>query len=62
MTSPKTIAPLQQLAALAIATVLTTLVLVSLGAQADTRHGDALASAQSANQLLCAAPQRAARS
>lgn len=60
MPSLKTIAPLQQLAALAIATLLTTLVLVSLGTQADTQHADALASARSANQLLCAAPQRSA--
>lgn len=58
----KTIAPLQQLTALAVAAVLTTGLLLSLGAQADTQHADALASAQASQQLLCAAPQRAARS
>ena len=62
MTSLKTIAPLQQLAALAIAALLTSGVLVSLGAQADTQHAAALASAQVHAQLACAAPQRAARS
>ncbi len=58
----KTITPLQQLASLAMATLLTSLVLVSLGAQADTQHAHALASVQVHGQLLCAAPQRAARS
>jgi hypothetical protein len=61
MSPLKTIAPLQQLAALALAAVLTSLVLVSLGAQADTEHADAMASAQASGQQLCAAPQRAAR-
>ena len=38
------------------------LVLFSLGAQADTQHADALASAQGSQQQLCVAPQRTARS
>jgi len=62
MHSLKTIAPAQQLAALALAAVLTTSVLFSLGAQADNQHAGAMASAQGNSQLLCAAPQRAARS
>ena len=58
----KTITALQQLASLALATLLTSLVLVSLSAQADTQHVHALISAKGHSQLLCAAPQRAARS
>ena len=46
MQAPKTIAPVQQLASMALSAVLTVLVLFSLGAQADTQHADALASAQ----------------
>jgi len=58
----KTITPLQQLASLAMATLVTSLVLLSMGAQADIQHAQAMASVQSHGQLLCAAPQRAARS
>jgi hypothetical protein len=58
----KTIAPLQQLTALATAAVLTAGLLFSLGAQADTEHAAALASAQVNAQLACAAPQRSASS
>jgi hypothetical protein len=36
-------------------------VLLSLGAQADTQHADALAAAQGSSQHLCAAPQRSDR-
>ena len=62
MHSLTTIAPLQQLAALAVAAVMTAGVLFSLSAQADTEHAAALASAQVNAQLACATPQRAARS
>jgi hypothetical protein len=62
MQAPKTIAPVQQLASMALSAVLTVLVLFSLGAQADTQHADALASAQGSQQQLCVAPQRTARS
>ncbi len=62
MHPPKTIAPAQQLAAFALSALLTVLMLFSLGAQADIRHADALASAQCSKQQLCAAPQRTARS
>jgi hypothetical protein len=62
MNALKTIAPLQQIAALAIAAVLTSGLLASLSAQADTTHAAALAIAQVNAQLACAAPQRAARS
>jgi hypothetical protein len=58
----QTIAPAQRIAAFALSAMLTVLVLFSLGAQADTTHADALASAQGINQQLCAAPQRTARS
>ena len=58
----KTIAPAQRLAAFALSTALTVLVLFSLGAHADTQHADALASAHGSQQQLCAAPQRTARS
>ncbi len=57
-----TTAPLQQLTALALAAVLTTGVLFSLAAQADTEHAAALASSATHAQLACAAPQRATRS
>lgn len=57
-----TIAPLQQLTALALAAVLTAGVLFSLATQADTEHAAALASHQVQPQLACAVPQRAARS
>jgi hypothetical protein len=61
MTTPKTLAPLQQLASFALAAVMTAGVLLSLGAQADTQHADALAAAQGSSQYLCAAPQRSDR-
>jgi len=61
MHTPKTLAPLQQLASFALAAVITVGVLFSLGVQADTQHADALASAQGSSQQLCAAPQRSAR-
>jgi hypothetical protein len=61
MTTPKTLAPLQQLASFALAAVMTAGVLLSLGAQADTQHADALAAAQGSSQHLCAAPQRSDR-
>ena len=57
-----TITPAQQLASLALAAVLTTVLLFSLGAQADTQHAVAMAAAEASSQQLCAAPQRAARS
>jgi hypothetical protein len=57
----KTIAPAQQLTALALSALLTVLLLFSLGAEADTQHADAMASAQGSGQQLCAAPQQAAR-
>ena len=62
MPAVQTIAPAQQLASFALSAVLTVLVLLSLGAQADNRHADALASAQGSSQQLCAAPQRLVRS
>ncbi len=62
MNALKTIAPLQQLAAFGLAAVLTSGVLASLSAQADTVHAAALASAQVNAQLACVTPQRAARS
>lgn len=58
----KTIAPAQQLAAFALAAVVTVLMLFSVGAQADLQHADALASTKNSSQQLCAAPQRTARS
>jgi hypothetical protein len=61
MTTPKTLAPLQELASFALAAVMTAGVLLSLGAQADTQHADALAAAQGSSQHLCAAPQRSDR-
>ena len=61
MTTPKTLAPLQQLASFALAAVMTAGVLLSLGAQADTQQADALAAAQGSSQHLCAAPQRSDR-
>jgi hypothetical protein len=61
MQTPKPIAPMQQLAAFALATVLTAGLLFSVGAQADVQYADALASAQGSGQQLCAAPQRSAR-
>ena len=61
MTTPKTLAPLQQLASFALAAVMTAGGLLSLGAQADTQHADALAAAQGSSQHLCAAPQRSDR-
>jgi len=57
-----TITPTQQLASLALAAVLTTVLLFSLGAQADTQHAVAMAAAEANSQQLCVAPQRAARS
>ena len=54
------LAPTQQLASLLLSALLTAGVLFSLGAQADVRHG--LAIAQAGSQHLCAAPLRAARS
>ncbi len=61
MTTPKTLAPMQQLASFALAAVMTVAVLFSLGVQADNQHADALASAQGSSQQLCAAPQRTDR-
>ncbi|GCL66305.1 hypothetical protein [Pseudaquabacterium pictum] len=57
----KTIAPMQQLAAFAMAAVITLGMVMSMGALADTQHADALASAKGAATQLCAAPQRSAR-
>jgi len=45
-----------------LAAVLTTVLLFSLGAQADTQHAVAMAAAEANSQQLCVAPQRAARS
>ena len=61
MQALQTIAPLQQLTALAAAAVVTAGVLFSLAAQADTQHAAALASAQVHAKLACAAPQRGER-
>ena len=58
----QTIAPLQQLTALATAAVLTAGLLFSLSAQADTEHAAALASAQVNAQVSCVQPQRSDRS
>ena len=62
MPAVQTIAPAQQLASFALSAVLTVLVLLSLGAQANNRHADALAASQGISQQLCAAPQRLMRS
>lgn len=62
MHAVQTIAPAQQLASFALSAVLTVLLLLSLGAQADNRHADALASAPGSSHQLCAAPQRPVRS
>ena len=66
MQSLKTIAPLQQVAALGLAALLTFGVLATLSAEADTVHGAALASAQGhtqqSAQLASTTPARAARS
>ena len=62
MPAVQTIAPAQQLASFALSAVLTALLLLSLGAQADKQHADALASAPGSSQQLCAAPQRLVRS
>lgn len=61
MSTLKFLAPAQQLASFTLAIVMTALVVLSVGAQADTQHADALASAQASSQQLCAAPQRSAR-
>ena len=61
MSTLKILAPAQQLASFTLAVVMTVLVVWSMGAQADTQHADALASAQASGQQLCAAPQRSAR-
>ena len=58
----QTIAPLQQLTALATAAVVTFGVLFSLSAQADTEHAAAMASAQGSAQVACVTPQRGDRS
>lgn len=62
MPHPSAAAPLQQLAAVALAALLTAGLLSALGAQADARHAAALADAQVHAQFVCAAPQRPARS
>ena len=62
MHAVQTIAPAQQLTAFTLSAMLTVLVLMALGAQADNRHADALAAAQGSSQQLCAAPQRLVRS
>ena len=60
MTTPKN-APAHQIASFTLAVAMTVLLLFSVGAQADSHHADALASAQAAHQPLCAAAQRSAR-
>lgn len=63
MNTPRILATGQQLLSLAMATLITSAVLLSLGAQADEQHAGALMASQvTAGQQLCAAPARAARS
>jgi hypothetical protein len=64
MNIPRLIAAPQQLLSFGLAAVITATVLLSLGAQADDRHADAMAqnAPGAANALLCAVPPGAARS
>lgn len=64
MTTPRLIAAGQQTLSLGLAALVTSTVLLSLGAQADVRHAEAIARNQQAQQAaqLCAAPVAAARS
>lgn len=63
MNAPHFIARSQQLFSFALAALFTSAVLLSLAAQADDRHADALIAAQgSHSQQLCVAPHPAARS
>lgn len=61
MTSPRLIATAQQIVSLTLAALVTSAVLLSLAAQADQQHADALAqTAQTAR--LCATAPAGARS
>lgn len=63
MNRPRILDPIQNLLSFAMAALLTTAVLFSLGAQADHSQAGALMAVQAGNvQQLCAAPARAARS
>ena len=63
MTTPRFLAPGQHLFSLVMAALITSAVLLSLGAQADEQHAGALMATQGAvGQQLCAAPLRAERS
>ena len=64
MTRPRLLAPTQQLLALALSALLTSAVLLSLGAQADTELADARFASQAdqRQQQLCALPALTGRS
>ncbi len=62
MTRPRLLAPGQQLLALALSTLLTSALLLSLGAQADTELASVRLADQATQQQLCAAPAQAGRS
>jgi hypothetical protein len=63
MTTPRFLAPGQHLFSFVMAALITSALLLSLGAQADEQHAGALMASQvTAGQQLCAAPARAERS
>lgn len=61
MTTPRLLAASQQFASLALAALITSAVLMSLGVQANDSHAELLAQTAPAAQL-CAVPPAAARS
>jgi len=61
MTTPRLLAASQQFTSLALAALITSAVLLSLGVQANEHHAEALARTAPAAQL-CAVPPAAARS
>lgn len=62
MTNPRLLAASQQLTSLALAALITSAVLLSLGVQANISHTEALAQAAPAAQLCAVPPVAAARS
>lgn len=63
MNTPRILASGQHLFSFVMAALITSAVLLSLGAQADEQHAGALMASQVATgQQLCAAPARAERS
>lgn len=62
MTRLRFIAPVQQLLALALSALLTSALLLSLGAQADSELASARLASQAQQQQLCAVPAPTGRS